>query len=73
MSWEKHQFNLLHTDATSYLEKGVRRFTIMNQTWVMIDINQLKKILRFQKELFLMRGNILVGLKEQDLGLGNLK
>jgi hypothetical protein len=30
-----HQFNLQHTDATSYIEGGIRKFTIMNQTWVM--------------------------------------
>jgi hypothetical protein len=30
-----HQFNLLHTDATSYFENENRRFTIMNQTWIM--------------------------------------
>ena len=31
-----HQFNLLHTDATSYFDNESRRFTIMNQTWVML-------------------------------------
>jgi hypothetical protein len=30
-----HQFNLLHEDATSYSDNESRRFTIMNQTWVM--------------------------------------
>jgi hypothetical protein len=26
---------LQHEDATSYIDNGFRRFTIMNQTWVM--------------------------------------
>jgi hypothetical protein len=30
-----HQFNLQHSDATTFFENGVRRFTIMNQTWTM--------------------------------------
>jgi hypothetical protein len=30
-----HQFNLQHSDATSYFDSESRRFTIMNQTWIM--------------------------------------